>query len=541
MDTKLTYIFGHKNPDTDSVCAAISFSYLKNKLGFNTRPAVLGDVNSETKYALDYFKFKVPYHLNDVKLQIKDVSYHKNCFIDKNTTIKDAFDYLHKHSLTGVGVVENKNQYYDYISLKEIACEVINGDFHKLETSYDNIVSVLKGNKVLKFDKEIKGNVLVTAYQTKTIIKRANFDKNTILITGDREDVIEYAINSHVKLIILVSNLVISNKLIKLAKEKHINIIKTPYNSYEVGKLISLSNYIKNFVRSEEESVTFNEVDYLSDFFEKSKKLKHTNYPIVNNKNECLGLLTLTDTNQIERKKVILVDHNNYSQSVDGLEEAEILEVIDHHSIGDIITRMPINFRTDRVGSVNTLIYNMFIEKNVKIPMNIAGLMMSAIISDTLLLTSPTTTDKDKEALIELSKLAKVDYKKYGTKLLKQGMSIEGLSNEEILYKDFKSYKVDNDMIGIGQVLTSDYDLINKDEMIKYLDYVAEKNNYKVLTLFITDIFNNISHCLYNKNAERIIKNSFDLDNVYEGIELKNTLSRKIQIAPYIMDAIDRD
>jgi manganese-dependent inorganic pyrophosphatase len=183
----------------------------------------------------------------------------------------------------------------------------------------------------------------------------------------------------------------------------------------------------------------------------------------------------------------------------------------------------------------------MFNENNIKIPTNIAGIMASAIISDTLLLTSPTTTPKDKDALLKLSQIAKIDYKEYGVILLKQGMSIKGLTNEEILYKDFKSYKVDNDMIGIGQVLTSDYEIINIDEMVDYLDYVAEKSNYKVLTLFITDIFNNISHCLYSRNSERIIKNSFDIEKIYEGFELRNVLSRKVQIAPYIMDTVDKD
>lgn len=540
MNKDLIYIFGHKNPDTDTIVAAISLSYLKNKLGYNSIPCSLGNINSETKYALDYFKVKEPYHLNDVKLQIKDINYHKNCYIDKNVSIKDAFVYLNKYSLTGIPLVENKNKFYGYVSLKEIANELLNGKTNKINTSYGNIIKILNGTQILKFDKEIIGNVLSCTYVNDNLIDKIVLNNKSILIVEDNNSIIEKAIINKVKLIILVSNMSLNKDLLDKASENNINVISTPYSAYDVGSYLSYSNYIKTIMRNEE-TITFNEIEYLSDFYDKSKQFKHTNYPIVNNKNECTGLLTLTDCNHVNKKKVILVDHNNYSQSVDGLEEAEILEVIDHHSIGDIITRMPINFRTDRVGSVNTLIYNMFIEKNIKIPMNIAGLMMSAIISDTLLLTSPTTTDKDKEALIELSKLAKVDYKKYGTKLLKQGMSIEGLSNEEILYKDFKSYKVDNDMIGIGQVLTSDYDLINKDEMIKYLDYVAEKNNYKVLTLFITDIFNNISHCLYNKNAERIIKNSFDLDNVYEGIELKNTLSRKIQIAPYIMDAIDRD
>ena len=161
MNGKLTYIFGHKNPDTDSICGAISLSYLKNKLGMNTIPSALGNLNSETKYALDYFKAKEPFHLNDVKLQIKDVAYHKNCFIDKNVPIKDAFDYMNKYSLTGIPVVENKNKYYGYVSLKEVAKEIITGDFHKINTSYGNLISTLNGEKIFKFDKEITGNVLV--------------------------------------------------------------------------------------------------------------------------------------------------------------------------------------------------------------------------------------------------------------------------------------------------------------------------------------------------------------------------------------------
>ena len=152
MNNKLTYVFGHKNPDTDSVCAAIAMSYLKNKLGMNTTPAVLGNINLETKYALDYFGFKHIYHLGDVRLQIKDVDYHRNCYIDKNLSIKDAFDYMHKYSLTGIPVVENKNKYYGYVSLKEIAREIINGDYHKIETSYGNLLNILKGEKVLKYD-----------------------------------------------------------------------------------------------------------------------------------------------------------------------------------------------------------------------------------------------------------------------------------------------------------------------------------------------------------------------------------------------------
>ncbi len=542
MNGKTTYIFGHKNPDTDSICASISLAYLKNQLGFNAVASTLGNLNPETKFALNYFNVKEPYHLNDVKLQIKDVSYHKGCFIDKNVPIKDAFDYMNKYSLTGIPVVESRNKYYGYVSLKEVAREIITGDFHKINTSYGNLISVLRGTQVLKFDKEITGNVLAATYAKATFKERVSLSNNDILIVGDRNAILDYAIESKVKLIIAISGIEISPILLQKAKKNKVNIISTPLSSYEVGKLISFSNYIKDIMRKEE-SVTFNELDYLSDFIEQSKKLKHTNYPILNSKNECKGLLTLTDTNEVDKKQVILVDHNNSSQSVDGLEEAEILEVIDHHNIGDINTKKPINFRNAGVGSVNTIIYDLYKENNVKIPREIAGLMASAIISDTLLLTSPTTTIRDTDALINLSKIAKIKYKEYGIELLKQGMTIKGLSNKDILHKDFKTYKVNEKIMGIGQILTADFNSMTKkiNSLVNYLDEVSSTENIDVVTLFITDIFENISYCLYNKNAENIIKNSFDLKEIYEGVPLKDIVSRKIQIAPYIMDALEKE
>ena len=542
MKEKVTYVFGHKNPDTDTICAAIALSYLKNKLGFNTIPCTLGPLNSETKFALDYFGFKHPHHLNDVRLQIKDVNYHKNCYIDKNLSIKDAFDYMNKKKLTGISVVENKNKYYGYVSLKEISKEIISGDYHKIDTSYGNLLNLLNGKNILKFDKEISGSVIAATYGNDSFLNTVKLDNSNILIIGDRKTILNYAISNHVKLIVLVANSKITKELLKKAHDNKVNIISTPYTAYEVSKMISLSNYIKNYVRNEEEYVTFNEVDYLSDFLDISKTLKHTNYPILNNKNDCMGILTLTDTNQVDRKKVILVDHNNISQSVEGLDEAEILEVVDHHNVGDISTKKPISFRISVCGSASTIIYNMYKENNVVIPKNIAGLLASAIISDTLLLTSPTNTDVDKEALNELCKISKINAKKYGIELLKAGMSFKGLTNSQLLHKDFKTYKVDEYMIGIGQILTSDIESIKKkfNDLVKFLDEEARDDGYKVLTLFITDIFEKKSYCLFNKSASDIIKASFKLDNISEGVVLPGVVSRKIQIAPYIMDALDR-
>jgi manganese-dependent inorganic pyrophosphatase len=237
MNKKRIFIIGHKNPDTDSVCSAIGLSYLKNKLGYNTIPCILGGINSETKYALDYFKFKLPLHLNDVKLQIRDVNYHKNNYIDKNSTLKYALDYMNKYSLTGIPVVEEKNKYFGLITLKEIAGEVINGNFHKIDTSYGNIIDILNGNKVLKYDKEIKGTLITN--------NNTNNKTNNLILISNNNDIV---INSKVKLIIFVSNQNISNSLLNKLRKNKINAIRTSYDYYEVSKLLTLSNYVKNFV-----------------------------------------------------------------------------------------------------------------------------------------------------------------------------------------------------------------------------------------------------------------------------------------------------
>ncbi len=542
MNDRIIYIFGHKNPDTDSVCSAIALSYLKRELGMNTIPAILGDINRETQFVLQYFNTKVPKHINDARLQLKDVSYHKGCFIDKNESIFDAFNMMNINSLTGIPIIENKNKYFGYASLKEIAREIMAGDFHRINTTYDNILETLNGKRLLKYDKEISGNVLAATYAKETFVDKVELKNDSILIVGDRKVILDYAIESKVKLIIIVKGIILSPSIIYKARKNKVNIISTNLSSYEVGKLISLSNYIGDIIRKDP-SITFNEVDYLSDFKDASRKLNHTNYPILGNKNECKGVLTLTDCNEVEKKQVILVDHNNASQSIDGLEEAEILEIIDHHNIGDIITKKPINFRNASTGSVNTIIYDLFLENNIEIPPHIAGLMASAIISDTLLLTSPTTTIRDTDALISLSRIAKINYKSFGKELLKHGMSIKGYNNEQLLYKDFKSYKINDVNIGIGQILSTDYENIKKklNSLVEYLDNESESKNYKVLTLFVTDIFNHKSYIIYNKACENTIKDSFKLDDIYEGISLPNVLSRKSQIVPYIMDTIEKE
>ncbi len=534
------YIFGHQKPDTDSICASISLSYLKNKLGQNTEPMTLGEINNETKFVLDYFNFKQPKYLNDVKLQIKDIEYKKNCYMHKDESIYKAFNYMSDNELSGLPIIDDNNKLFGLVTLKELAKELIQGNFTHLNTSYDNILNTLSGEEILKFDDEIIGNVMAASFRSTTIIQNIKITNNDILIIGDRNNILEYAIKSQVKLIILVGNGEISKHNLELAKINKVNIIKTSYDTYHTNKLISLSNYIGNVAFTSPTSIL--ETDYYSSFREISNKTKHTNYPVVNQKGECLGLFPITLSSLKNPKRVILVDHNEKEQSVDGLDEATIVEVVDHHKLGTLATTLPINFRNMAVGSSNTIIYNLFKENKVVIPSNIAGIMLSGIISDTLLLKSPTTTSLDKESVLELQEIAKINHLEYGIKMFKAGSSLSGLSKESIIHQDFKNFNYDNKKIGVGQVFTTDINYImdEKEDYVSLLNKIVKDENYEIVLLFVTDVINNGSYILYNESSEDIILESYNLKRIKQGHYLEGIVSRKKQMIPPILETLEK-
>lgn len=534
------YVFGHKNPDTDSVCGSIAYSYLKNKLGFKTVAKTLGNLSRETEFVLNYFKIPKPEYLNDVKVQLKDVNFHKNYILNENRPIIDAFNVMNVNAITGLPLVDDNKVFKGYVSLKEIAADMIYNENLSVNTDFSNLVSVLDSKEYIKFDEKIVGYAHAATFDDETFINNIALDKESILIVGDREKLIEHAIIKGVKLIILVKDITLSSRLKKMAMEYKINVISSPKSSFKIARVLCLANPIKTIKRGAA-TVYFNENDYLTYFNDETSKLKHTNYPIVNNKNVCLGMLRTIDAHEVKRRKVILIDHNTLSQSVDGLYESEIIEIIDHHNIGDINTSSPINFRNMSVGSVNTIIYEMYKENNIKIPSNIAGIMLSGIISDTLLLQSPTTTNLDKEVAEYLAKLAKVDLKKYGIEMLQSGVDIQGLSANDIIYRDFKAYKINDNSMAIAQVFTTDYQVFKEreEEIINELNRIATNNDYSVCALFVTNFLTNDSNILYSSNSKKILEQAYSLDSIEEGELIKNVVSRKKQMVPYIMDIVE--
>ncbi len=537
MEDKI-YIFGHKNPDTDSVCAAISLSYLKNKQGLNTEPRILSSINDETKYVLNKFKFKVPEELHDVKLQLRDVNYHKGFCISEKESIYNAFKFMQENGMSTVPVVDKNGKFCGSFAMKDIAKNEILGDVISLKTSYDHLMNTLNGKELLRFNDEIEGNVTTVDYRSSTFAMHMLFNNKTILVVGDRHSIIEYAVNKRVGTIVITGDNEIKTEHLEIAKKNKINVIQTSKTSLEVIYKIMFSNYIENF-NFVEQFVCADEDIYLSDLDDIILNTKHSYYPVIDSSNKCLGLLKLSDLNDKKPKQVILVDHNESTQSVEGLEEAEIVGVVDHHRLGNLGTSKPINFRNMPVGSTCTIIYHLFKENKITIPEDIASLLACGIISDTLLLKSPTTTEIDIDVLNNLEKIADIDTEKIAMEMFKANDPTKNKSIKEIVYTDFKTFIHGEKKIAVSCITTLNGKNIlkNQNEYNKFLNKQAKENDYDIFVLAITDILKNGSYILYNDECEDILKLAF-LDEIEQGYFLDGVVSRKKQIIPAITNVI---
>ena len=533
------YVFGHRNPDTDSVTAAITLSYLRRKQGMNTIPTILSSINRETKYALNYFKVKEPIFINDVKMKVKDLDYLKDFMASSDSSIYDVYNKMSKEQISKIPITDKYKKIIGIVSMKDIAEESLNGNYSKIDTNYTSILNTIDGTKVLKYDNIIKGRLIVPGYNSTTFIEEVKLKENDIIITGNRYNIIEYAVKSKVKLIVVTDNLEIKQEQLLTAKTNKVNIIKTKNTCLDTIKRFNFCNNVSTIIKSNN-VVSINENNDLSSFISSAEKTKYTYYPIIDNNERCLGIIKFANVGYNHKKKVILVDHNSYEQSAIGLEEADILEIVDHHNLSNIGTNQPITFRNMPIGSTNTIIYLMYKENNIKIPKDMAGLMLSGILSDTLILNSPTTTNIDKDAVNNLSRIANVDYKQYGFDMISYGTKLTGKTKEEILYNDFKKYPTNSGTIGLGQIYTTNIQEIEKekDEYIEMLNNVSKINEYKFLALFVTDIIKNGTYIYYSDGGKDILEKAFNIELI-QGYFIDGILSRKMQILPNILDIMN--
>ncbi len=530
-------VFGHKNPDTDSVASAIGLAYLKSKMNIPATACMLDTPNPETKYMLDFFKIPLPKLLENVYIQVKDIDLAPPAFVSPNTSILTAYNLMAKKNIKTLGIAEEKKPLSGIITMKDIAMALIGGDFYQVNTSISNILNDLGGELITGTDHNIKGHIQVIAYNFDSA--KSKIDKDSIIILGDRYDVLTYAIVAGVKLIILTGNRNPPEEIIQFAQNQNACIITVKEDTYTTAKLLNQCNYISTILRNKG-LVAFNRESYLNEVKEEVLHSSYRNYPVLNEKNLLIGFIHRRHVLNPGRKKVILVDHNEYSQSAPGLPEAEILEIVDHHKLGDISTSMPISFRNIPVGSTCTIIYTMFKEQKIAIPYHIAGALISGIISDTLFLKSPTSSQIDRDAIEDLNKILNLDLEQYSTKLFRAGTSLEGQGIEEIFTKGLKEFFVNKHHVGISQVFTLDIENVfnRKNQFIDFISRIHMQRGYFLTLLLVTDILKEGSYLLFKCENKNVIPMTFGVDAT-QGVFIKGYISRKKQVLPKIMEVIN--
>ena len=551
------YVIGHKNPDTDSICSAISYAYLKNELsqkqeeGAKYIPTRAGHINEETQYVLKYFEQEAPLYVNDIRPQVTDIEIRKTAGIEAGLSLKKAWDIMRGARIVSLPILEDE-KLAGIITVSDIAYSDMdvydNMILSKAGTSYKNIVETIDGEMIVgDLDGEFEeGHVLIAAANPDMM--EGYIEPQDMVILGNRYESQLCAIEMDAQCIVVCMGATVSKTIRKMAKEHGCRIIVSPYDTYTVARLINHSMPVRYFMTTDN-LITFHTTDYVDDIQEIMAKRRFRDFPITDNQGNYVGMISRRNLLDLERKKLILVDHNEKAQAVDGFEEAEILEIIDHHRLGTVETMSPVFFRNQPLGCTATIIYQMYQENHIEIDKTTAGLLCSAIISDTLLFRSPTCTPIDKAAGLALAQIAGLDIEKYAIDMFSAGSNLKGKSDGDIFYQDFKRFTVGNSVFGIGQI-TSLNAVELKDlrtRMSAYTEKEREQHEIDMMFFMLTNILTESTDLICTgQGAEQLIANAFhvkdeDMENVsgQTGIvKLPGVVSRKKQLAPQIMMAL---
>ncbi|MGB9781022.1 putative manganese-dependent inorganic diphosphatase [Caldanaerobacter sp.] len=536
---KTVYVCGHKNPDTDSICSAIAYAHLKRITeGINAIPVRLGPLNRETKFVLDYFGIEEPILIENVYTQVQDIRFDSPLVFRENASMFEAWNAMMEKNIRTLAVVDENNKLVGIATVGDLAKAYLSSahELSRYKIPVENLITTLKGEVLLRYLDYIEGNVLVAAMSKDNVLKRIK--PGDTLIVGDREDIQELAIERGVKALIITGNNSVSEKIIELAKKHEVTLIRVVPDTFDTVKLLNQSIPL-SYIIKKEDIVSFRLTDYIDDVKEVMLKYRYRNFPVLDEEGRVVGLLGRRHILDYERKNVILVDHNEFSQAVEGIEQARILEIIDHHRLGTIETDQPILFRNHPVGSTATIINRLYEEKGLIPEPKIAGIMCAAILSDTLVFKSPTCTPEDVRAAKKLAEIAEIDINEFGNQMFKAGTSLEGKTVEEIFYTDFKEFTVNKYKIGIGQVNTlADPGELKKD-LISFMEKVRSDKGYDILLLMLTDIINEGSEILFVGENKELLERAFDVKIQNNSFYLPYVISRKKQVLPPLVKAIN--
>ena len=541
----IVFVSGHKNPDSDSICSAIAYADYLFRIGrYNAVPVRLGEFNKETEYILKRFHTEIPVLLKTVKQTVEDLEYDKVTVFSKELTLKTAWSLMKQQNLKSAPVLDDHSQLLGLLSTSNI----IEGYMDQWDslilkeanTPIENVIDTLDAS-ILYLDKQlktIKGEIHIAAMTGEEASKRVH-ENDVVIVGGDRDEAIKQLMNKKISLVILTGSLTISKELLQQCMDAHISVISTSFNTFMASQQIIQAVPVE-YVMQKGGLTTFSTDDTVDYVKEVMSETRYRSYPVIDFMGRVVGSISRYQVLNGMKKKVIQVDHNERSQAIDGIEEAEILEIVDHHRVADIQTIGPVLFRAEPVGCTATIVAKCYKEAGIDIPQDMAGLMLGANISDTLLFKSPTCTPTDTKMAKELAKIAGVDIQEFGMSMFKAGTSLVGKTVEEIFNQDYKKFTFGDLSAGVAQVNTMDIEGFApyKKDMLDYMDQVAKDNHMEFTMLLLTDVINATSEVLVAGPRKDYVETAFHVELVDQQASLPGVISRKKQVVPVITEVL---
>ena len=541
---KPIYVIGHRNPDTDSICSAISYAHLKQAMGVNAVAARCGKINNETKYALEYFKVDEPLLLADLYPRVKDVALECKTVVRQHDTLRHLGEIMRRNDLQSVPVTDSKGALVGIVSVSDLAkryfLELGLQNLAEMGVRYRDIIQATESKVLVAGDENefIEGAVVISAGSVETAVEM--LQPKDIILVGDRSvNTLSRILDTGVACLLVTGNSRIAPEVLEKAKQLKTFVLVSPYDTYIVGRLLNQCVPVRRIMHPE--PVCFRPMDLLSDIKGVMDEYRFRSYPVVEN-GKLVGIVSADEIMMPEREKVILVDHNERGQAIEGIEDAKIVEIIDHHRLGGVQTSEPIYTRQEPVGCTCTIVANMHWHRDIEIPPSIAGLLLSAIISDTVLFKSPTCTPKDKKTAEKLAEIAGVDLKEYGLAMLRAGAGIGGKSPTEIAKNDMKEFKIGDYRIIVSQISVMDPKevLDIEDKLIDVMKDNCDREGFDMHLLMVTDILEESTYLLYAGSPRTLIGEAFKKDASGTHVYLPGVMSRKKQIIPPLSEAVKK-
>lgn len=548
MTKNTIYVVGHKNPDTDSICSAIAYAELKNSTSSENVyvPMRAGEISKETKYVLQKFDVPTPKYLSDVGAQVMDMEIRHTPGISPDATIKEAWEAMGKNGAVTQAITDEHGKIIGLFTKGDLARTFMEfqDNFFLSATSprFSDVARTITGEVVVGDGNSrfTEGKVMIGASAAEVV--QAAVEKGDMVILVDRKENQLTAIESGAKCLIICLTENVDEEVKAKAEDAGAVVISTPLDTYTVAREIDKSIPVSSLMLKDG-IATFK----LDDSIEKVKhtmaSTRHRAFPVVDDKERYIGTVSRRNLLNIQHKQVILVDHNEVSQAVDNIDDAEILEIIDHHRLGTLQTLQPIFFVNQPVGCTATILYEMFRDKNIELTPTVAGLLCAAIISDTLMFRSPTCTLKDKMAAGALGIIADINIEQFATEMFEAGSDLGDKSAEEVFYQDYKKFTFSDTTFGVGQISSMSVDELGviRERLLPLLENKCGSSGVSMVFFLLTDIRNSASEIIFaGEGAREIVEEAFkDAEQTRYGYYLEGVLSRKKQLIPAFMKAIN--